>query len=294
MEPNSAQPAATVRYLPSQTPQPIIRRQLRFETDDEEYDAQFDNLRSELQNSNSRRMSQAFDNESNTRRRQSVLLQDRNFDPSSPEDDQYNNQTTLQLHSDSKYFTPNRTLQSPDLKNETTFLTPNQTFASQTRPITAQTDTETPFTLPNRTHSSSTPYINDVNYPSLHQELIDTKSPINIQGMTNQPWEISEGRNKIMLSTRINGVKYNYLPRTKRIHDIHGNIIQTAHPSDALIEKFLKKYATIPNISIEEVRDEKHDNRLEFDISLNEIFYVVHPTDRRIYLYGYCVLFFLE
>jgi len=56
----------------------------------------------------------------------------------------------------------------------------------------------------------------------------------------------------------------------------------------------LKKYATISNISIEEVRDEKHDNRLEFDISLNEVFYTVHPTDRRIYLYGYKVLFFLE
>jgi len=96
------------------------------------------------------------------------------------------------------------------------------------------------------------------------------------------------------LSTRINGVKYNYLPRTKRIHDIHGNIITTALPSDALIEKFLKIYAKIPNISIEEVREEKHDNRLEFDISLNEVFYVVLPTDRRVYLYGYRILFFLE
>jgi len=294
MEPNSAQPAATIRYLPSQTPQPVIRRQLRFETDDEDYDAQFDNLRSELQNSNSRRMSQAFDNEAHMRRRQSILLQDRNFDPSSPEDDQYNNQATLQLHPDSKYFTPNRTLQSPDLKSEPTFLTPNQTFASQIRPITAQNNTETPFTIPNQTLSTSTPHINDVNYPSLHQELINTKSPLNIQGMNNQPWEISENRNKITLSTRINGVKYNYLPRTKKIHDIHGAIIKTTPPSDALIEKFLKKYVKVPNISIEDVREEKHDNRLEFDISLNEVYYLVLPTDRRVYLYGYRILFFLE
>jgi len=294
MEPNSAQPAATIRYLPSQTPQPVIRRQLRFETDDEDYDAQFDNLRSELQNSNSRRMSQAFDNEAHMRRRQSILLQDRNFDPSSPEDDQYNNQATLQLHPDSKYFTPNRTLQSPDLKSESTFLTPNQTFASQIRPITAQNNTETPFTIPNQTLSTSTPHINDVNYPSLHQELINTKSPLNIQGMNNQPWEISENRNKITLSTRINGVKYNYLPRTKKIHDIHGAIIKTTLPSDALIEKFLKKYVKVPNISIEDVREEKHDNRLEFDISLNEVYYLVLPTDRRVYLYGYRILFFLE
>jgi len=56
----------------------------------------------------------------------------------------------------------------------------------------------------------------------------------------------------------------------------------------------LKKYAAIPNISIEEVRDEKHDNRLEFDISLSEVFYYVTPTDRRVYIYGYRVLFFLD
>ena len=180
------------------------------------------------------------------------------------------------------------------MKSESTFLTPNQTFVSQIRPIAAQTNTETPFTIPNQTLSTSTPHINDVNYPSLHQELINTKSPLNIQGMNNQPWEISENRNKITLSTRINGVKYIYLPKTKKIHDIHGAIIKTTPPSDALIEKFLKKYVKVPNISIEDVREEKHDNRLEFDISLNEVYYLVLPTDRRVYLYGYRILFFLE
>jgi len=241
-------------------------------------------------------MSQAFDNDSHIRRRQSLLLQDLNFDPSSPEDDQYiSNQATLPLHSETKFFTPNQTIQTSTLKTETPFLTPNQTFASQVRTIASQSKPETPFMLPNQSLSASTPHINEVQYPSLNQELPMTKSTLNIPGMDNTPWEISKFRNnRVTLSVRINGIKYNYLPKTRRVHDIHGNIVHTALPSNSLIDAFLKSFAAIPNITIEDARKDKEDQRLEFDISLSETFYTVAPTEKRIYLYGYKIYTFLE
>jgi len=231
-------------------------------------------------------MSQTFDNDSHMRRRQSLLLQNRNFDPSSPEDDQYaNQQATLPLHSDTQFFTPNLTSQTPHSRIETPFLTPNQTFASQAKPIASHSKPETPFLKQNQTLSTSTPHINEVNYPSLNHELQKTKSTLNIQGMENTPWKISQSHNnRVTLSTRINGVKYNYLPKTRRVHDIHGNIVQTALPSNSLIDAFLKTYATIPNITIEEARKDKQDERLEYDIRLMKFFILCHRRKNK-YIY---------